>query len=332
MTHSPFYDSFCIGFVLFFEIAQSLPLKRSTFIPFPPFIALFIALLIAWSVALHTQTNEDQQRINGWASDVVLPDAAVQPKASSASKSCTTTSALSLVHGPPSSVLSSSHTTSVSGVTTKSCGQHKTTHASNTPKVLVGAFGDETLDDSQECLDVIVSKMKGKRSVVKITTDAVTEDTLNSMGGSRGTSVETNIDAPMDIEDDTWSEMDDLHEDEDARMSKDSKSNSSSSVSFHHPKSKKHKLAGTKRCATALEDSSDKNDIEIIETAPTGFVRAANTAKKSVHLTSSTSIGISEAVTPVKLPAKKVKTKDDDTVKPPAKKVKTEEDDDNDNS
>src|SRR5258708_9074548 len=55
MTHSPFYDSFCIGFVLFFEIAQSLPLKRSTFIPFPPFIALFIALLIAWSVALHTQ-------------------------------------------------------------------------------------------------------------------------------------------------------------------------------------------------------------------------------------------------------------------------------------
>src|SRR5258705_12865272 len=56
MTHSPFYDSFCIGFVLFFKIAQSLPLKRSTFIPFPPFIALFIALLIAWSVALHTQT------------------------------------------------------------------------------------------------------------------------------------------------------------------------------------------------------------------------------------------------------------------------------------
>src|SRR5260370_18272483 len=56
MTHSPFYDSFCIGFVLFFEIGQSLPLKRSTFIPFPPFIALFIALLIAWSVALHTQT------------------------------------------------------------------------------------------------------------------------------------------------------------------------------------------------------------------------------------------------------------------------------------
>ena len=53
MTHSPFL---CIGFVLFFEIAQSLPLKRSTFIPFPPFIALFIALLIAWSVALHTQT------------------------------------------------------------------------------------------------------------------------------------------------------------------------------------------------------------------------------------------------------------------------------------
>src|SRR5258708_3113427 len=33
MTHSPFL---CIGFVLFFEIAQSLPLKRSTFIPFPP--------------------------------------------------------------------------------------------------------------------------------------------------------------------------------------------------------------------------------------------------------------------------------------------------------
>src|SRR5258708_6325485 len=55
MTHSPFYDSFCIGCVLFFEIAQSLPLKRSTFIPFPLFIALFIALLIAWSVALHTQ-------------------------------------------------------------------------------------------------------------------------------------------------------------------------------------------------------------------------------------------------------------------------------------
>src|SRR5258708_17774112 len=33
MTHSPFL---CIGFVLFFEIAQSLPLKHSTFIPFPP--------------------------------------------------------------------------------------------------------------------------------------------------------------------------------------------------------------------------------------------------------------------------------------------------------
>src|SRR5260370_139891 len=60
MTHSPFL---CIGFVLFFEIAQSLPLKRSTFIPFPLFIPLFIALLIAlliaWSVSLHTQTYAD---------------------------------------------------------------------------------------------------------------------------------------------------------------------------------------------------------------------------------------------------------------------------------
>ncbi|KAG1736222.1 hypothetical protein EDB19DRAFT_1991678 [Suillus lakei] len=231
--------------------------------------------------------------INGWASDVVLPDAAVQPKAPSASKSCTTTSALSLVHGPPSSVLSSSHATSVSGVTTKSCGQREATHASNTPEVLVGAFGDETLDDSQECLDAIVSKTKGKWSVVK---------------------------------DDTRSEMDDSHEDEDARMAKDSKSDSSSGVSFHRLKSKKCKLAGTKHHATALEDSSDKNNIEIIETAPTGFVRAANTVKKS------TSIGISEAVTPVKLPAKKVKTKDNNTVKPPAKKVKTEEDDNDDDS
>ncbi|KAG2029603.1 hypothetical protein BDR03DRAFT_987648 [Suillus americanus] len=273
-------------------------------------------------------------RIKGWASDVI-PDPAVQPKSLSASRSCTTTSALSLAHGPPSSALSSSHATSVSGKTTKSCGQYEATHAlenaPNTPEVLVGAFGDKTLDDSQERLDAIVSKMKGKgkQSMVKITTDVMTEDTPDS----REMSVETDIDAPMDVEDDAPTEMNDnnSHGDEDARMSEDSESDSSSNVLFHRPLNKKCKLADTKHHAIALEDPLDEDDLEdikIIETAPTDFVRAANTSKQAVRLTSSTSIGVSKAATPVKPPAKKVKTEkgsNNDKVKPPAKKVKTEE-------
>lgn len=109
--------------------------------------------------------------VDGWISDV-SPDATELSKTSSASKTHTTTSALSLAHGPPSSALSSSCATSVLSVTTKSSkfqAPPALANASDAPKALVGGFDDES-DDSQEHLDAFIQKMKGKQSSLRVCT------------------------------------------------------------------------------------------------------------------------------------------------------------------
>ncbi|KAG1727945.1 uncharacterized protein EDB91DRAFT_1253683 [Suillus paluster] len=252
--------------------------------------------------------------INGWVSDI-SPDATELSKTSSASKSHTTASALSLAHGPPSSALSSSRATSVLSVTTKSSkfkAPPAPANASDTPEALVGGFDDE-LDDSQEHLDAFIQKTKGKQSSVKpiiyITLDAMPEDALSSTEDLQ----DSEIDTPMDPEDALVDPEDNLFEGKDARMSKvvDSDGSLSDGILFHQ--SKKRKLADTKSSALVLESTpyEDTSDVEVID-VPSGPVTMANTMKKAVRLTSSTAIVIFQSAT----------TK----MQPPAKKVKTEED------
>ncbi|KAG1729897.1 hypothetical protein EDB19DRAFT_1913139 [Suillus lakei] len=248
--------------------------------------------------------------IKGWASDIA-PDAE-RSKASSTSKSRTTASIFSLAHGPPSSTLSSTQASSVSGVTTKSSGPPKvsSTPATNTPapEVLVGSFANDTLDDFQEHLETITSKTEEKESFIKITTNTRTDDV---MMGSKGKS---DLNVPMDVEDSTPSDSkddgpqdfegndlmdaeDDVEDDvednfypnKDAKMSEDSESD----LSFHRLITKKHKLvsAHTKPHSSVLVDSLSS---------------------------SSSSVTVSKAAATAKPPAKKVKTEEgaDDDTKP----------------
>ncbi|KAG1807564.1 hypothetical protein EV424DRAFT_1543854 [Suillus variegatus] len=248
--------------------------------------------------------------VDGWISDV-SPDATELSKTSSTSKTHTTTSALSLAHGPPSSALSSSCATSVLSVTTKSSkfqAPPALANASDAPKALVGGFDDES-DDSQEHLDAFIQKMKGKQSSLRITSDAMPEDALCSTEDLD----DTEINAPMDLEDALVDLEDNLFEGKDARMSKAVDSDSSLSNGILFRRSKKRKLADTKSSALVLESTpyEDTSDVEVID-VPSGPVAMANTTKKAVHLTSSTAVAISQSAT----------TK----MQPPAKKVKTEED------
>ncbi|KAG2099904.1 uncharacterized protein F5147DRAFT_655738 [Suillus discolor] len=245
------------------------------------------------------------KRVDGWISDI-SPDATELLKTSSASKTRTTASALSLAHGPPSSALSSSCATSVLAITTKSSKSKAPpalANASDTPKALVGGFDDES-DDSQERLDAFIQKTKGKQSSLRINSDALssTEDLQD-----------IDIDAPMDLDDALVDLEDNLFEGKDARMSKVVDSDSSLSDGILFRRSKKRKLADTKSSTLVLESTpyEDTSDVEVID-VPSGPVAMANTMKTAVRLTSSTAVAVSQSAT----------TK----MQPPAKKVKIEED------
>ncbi|KAG2058780.1 hypothetical protein BDR06DRAFT_1003954 [Suillus hirtellus] len=221
--------------------------------------------------------------IDGWISDI-SPDTTELLKTSSASKTHTTASALSLVHGPPS------------------------TNASDAPKALVGGFDDES-DNSQEHLDAFIQKTKGKQSSLRITSDAMPEDALSSTEDLQ----DIDIDAPMDLDDALVDLEDNLFEGKDARMSKAVDSNSSLSDGILFCRSKKRKLADTKSSALVLESTpyEDTSDVEVID-VPSGPISMANTTKMAVHLTSSTAIAISQlATTKMQPPAKKVKIEED---------------------
>ncbi|KAG1897369.1 uncharacterized protein F5891DRAFT_982751 [Suillus fuscotomentosus] len=250
------------------------------------------------------------KRIDGWISDV-SPDATELSKTSSTSKICTTASALSLAHGPPSSALSSSCATSVLGITTKSSKSKAPpalANASDALKALVGGFDDES-DDSQERLDAFIQKTKGKQSSLRITSDAMPEDALSSTEDLQ----DIEINALMDLDDALVDLEDNLFEGKDARMSKAVDSDSSLSDGILFRRSKKRKLADTKSSALILDSTpyEDTSDVEVID-VPSGPVAMANTSKKAVRLTSSTAVAVSQSAT----------TK----MQPPAKKVKTEED------
>lgn len=109
-------------------------------------------------------------RIKGWASSIPKRTAEnSQGSNTSDFRSHTTASALSLAHGPPSSILSSAQATSVSGVSNKSCQEPKASLAPPVREAFVGTFSDDGLDDdSQERLDAIISKTKGKKSILKV--------------------------------------------------------------------------------------------------------------------------------------------------------------------
>ncbi|KAG1904328.1 uncharacterized protein F5891DRAFT_977190 [Suillus fuscotomentosus] len=250
------------------------------------------------------------KRVDGWISDI-SPDTTELLKTSSASKTRTTASALSLAHGPPSSALSSSCATSGLAITTKSSKSKAPpalANASDAPKALVGRFDDES-DDSQECLDAFIQKTKGKQSSLRITSDAMPEDALSSTEDLQ----DIDIDAPMDLDDALVDLEDNLFEGKDARMSKavDSDSSLSNGILFH--RSKKRKLADTKSSTLVLESTpyEDTSDVEVID-VPSGPVAMANTTKTAVHLTSSTAIAVSQlATTKMQPPAKKVKIEED---------------------
>ncbi|KAG2107613.1 uncharacterized protein F5147DRAFT_774057 [Suillus discolor] len=232
-------------------------------------------------------------------------------KTSSASKTRTTASALSLAHGPPSSALSSSCATSVLAITTKSSKSKAPpalANASDAPKALVGGFDDES-DDSQERLDAFIQKTKGKQSSLRITSDAMPEDALSSTEDLQ----DIDIDAPMDLDDALVDLEDNLFEGKDARMSKAVDSDSSLSDGILFRRSKKRKLADTKSSTLVLESTpyEDTSDVEVID-VPLGPVAMANTTKTAMCLTSLTAVAVSQSAT----------TK----MQPPAKKVKIEED------
>ncbi|KAG1827930.1 hypothetical protein EV424DRAFT_1643064 [Suillus variegatus] len=264
--------------------------------------------------------------VNGWVSDVT-PDE--RSKASSTSKSRTTASPFSLVHGPPSTQV-----TSVSGVNTKSSRQPKVSSNLATtnkpvPEVLVGSFADDTLDDSQERLETIASKTKEKKSFIKITTNMRTDDaTMGSKGQSdlnvpmdMEASMPSDIEAdfeddgltdfedndPMDAEDDVENDMevleDNFNPNEDAKMSEDS--DGGSGLSLHYLNNKKRKVL--------FHLLSSDEELEAPLTAGVGAV-----VKKAMRVTSSTSVTVSEAAATTKPPAKKVKTEEvaDDDMKP----------------
>ncbi|KAG1724327.1 uncharacterized protein EDB91DRAFT_1255294 [Suillus paluster] len=268
--------------------------------------------------------------IKGWASNIV-PDSTDWPM-SSASKSHTVASALSLAHGPPSSTLSGSGAMSVSGVTTSSLHKIPPVTA-NTTEALVGGFGDELLGDSEEHLDAILSKP----SAIKIA-DTLTELTDNTdfeinapmdvddnmqtdadnnapTDADNNTPTDVDSDTPMDADDNPLMEdNNDLYVGDGAHKSENS--DSQSSLTFRCPTNQKRKVVGTKCPIQVFKDSSDEDDdIEVLDvdprlTKPMGSVGTAKTAKKAVHLTSSTSIGISKSSTTVHPPVKKVKTEE----------------------
>ncbi|KAG1876244.1 hypothetical protein F4604DRAFT_1924530 [Suillus subluteus] len=259
--------------------------------------------------------------IKGWASNIT-PDE--KSKVLSTSKSHTITSALSLAYEPPNSILSSAQATLVSGATTKSHQAPKASLAPPVPDTHVGSFGDDTLNDSQEQLDVIVSKTKGKKSILKITTtDMITEDVPHAAGSSKEKSIESNINALTEIEVDALSDvennnamdkdntyltdMDNSHEDEDVKMSEDDNSD----ILLHGPIFKKCKMSDTKRHTIVLLDSSDEDAvIDVSDIPPTGPVGVANKVRKAICLTSSTSIAVSEPAIMAMPWAKKVKTEE----------------------
>ncbi|KAG2336374.1 hypothetical protein BDR05DRAFT_1005942 [Suillus weaverae] len=280
--------------------------------------------------------------IKGWASDVI-PDAE-RSKVSSASKSRTAASAFSLAHGPPSSALSSTQATSVSGVTTKSSGQPKGSSTLATtnipvPEVLVGGFADDTLDDSQEHLETIASKTKEKKSFIKITTNTRTDDATMGSKGKSDLNVQMDVEAstpsdieadfedvgptdfedndPMDMEDDMENDVEVLEDkfnlNEDAKMSEDS--DGGNDLLFHRPITKKRKLASvhTKPHRVLVDLLSSSEELEVPLTGVVGVV-----VKKAMRLTSSTSVAVSEAAATAKPPVKKVKTEEgaDDDTKP----------------
>ncbi|KAG2098387.1 uncharacterized protein F5147DRAFT_777628 [Suillus discolor] len=244
------------------------------------------------------------KRVDGWISDI-SPDATELLKTSSASKTRTTASALSLAHGPPSSALSSSCATSVLAITTKSSKSKAPpalANASDAPKALVGGFDDES-DDSQERLDAFIQKTKGKQSSLRITSDAMPEDALYSTEDLQ----DIDINAPMDLDNALVDLEDNLFEGKDARMSKAVDSDSSLSDGILFRRSKKRKLADTKSSTLVLESTpyEDTSDVEVID-VPSGPVAMANTMKTA------TAVAVSQSAT----------TK----MQPPAKKVKIEED------
>jgi hypothetical protein len=102
--------------------------------------------------------------IKGWASSSPKHTAEnLQGSNTSNFQSHTTTSTLSLAHRPPSSNLSSAQATLVSGISNKSCQEPKAPLALPVCKALVGTLSNYSLDyDSQEHLDAIISKTKGK--------------------------------------------------------------------------------------------------------------------------------------------------------------------------
>ncbi|KAG2068100.1 hypothetical protein BDR04DRAFT_1158332 [Suillus decipiens] len=223
--------------------------------------------------------------VNGWVSNVA-PDE--RSKASSTSKSHTAASLFSLAHGPPSTQV-----TSVSGVNTKSSHQPKVSSTLATtnkpvPEVLVGGFADDTLDDSQEHLEIIASKTKEKTSFIK-------DDVEN------------------DMENDVEVLEDDFNPNEGVKMSKDS--DSGNYLSFHHPNYKKHKLASvhTKPHRVLMDLLSSDEELEAPLTAVVGAV-----TKRAMWVTSSTSVAVSKAAATGKPPAKKVKTEEgaNDNTKP----------------
>ncbi|KAG1906309.1 uncharacterized protein F5891DRAFT_975718 [Suillus fuscotomentosus] len=244
------------------------------------------------------------KRVDGWISDI-SPDATKLLKTSSASKTHTTASALSLAHGPPSSALSSSCATSFLAITTKSSKSKAPpalANASDAPKALVGGFDDKS-DDSQEHLDAFIQKMKGKQSSLRIISDAMPEDVLSSTEDLQ----DIDTDTPMDLDDALVDLEDNLFEGKDARMSKVVDSDSSLSDGILFCRSKKRKLADTKSSTLVLESTpyEDTSDVEVID-VPSGPVAMANTTKTAVRLTSSTAVAISQsATTKMQPPAKK---------------------------
>ncbi|KAG1722876.1 uncharacterized protein EDB91DRAFT_1087979 [Suillus paluster] len=196
------------------------------------------------------------------------------------------------------------------------------------PQVLVGDFGDKLIC-SEECLNTIP-----KASAVKITNVAteLTEDGSLPMGAIKDNA---EIDAPTDADDDVPTDADDNaptgaddnaptdaddNAEDDARMDVEDDgayktqdiSDGLSSLTFCCSKNQKHNTVDTKHPAPASKDSSDKDDdigalnVDPRLTKPTG----SKTAKKAVHLTSSTSIGISKPSTTLQPPAKKIKIED----------------------
>ncbi|KAG1819161.1 uncharacterized protein BJ212DRAFT_1479269 [Suillus subaureus] len=226
---------------------------------------------------------------------------------------------------PLSSAYTSTQATSVSS--TKTCSKSKVLPAPANKiitAVLTGSSADDTLDDSQEHLDTITSKTKGKKSFIKITTEPKTNDV---MVGSKGKSVETDLNAPMDTEVAASSDMegdpeddnptdvegdlednnpmdveDNLLQGKDANMPN---SDSSNDLLTYCP-IKKCKLVSAKPHNTVLVDmlsSSKEPDalpIDVIE----------NIAKRVMQLTSSTTVTVSKAAVTEKPSAKKVKTED----------------------